>query len=78
MTELQEVLLNNFDVFTKCGYSKPVMRVSMCDKIDIIQAVGLQEVILDSLAELTQFQDGLNSLDVLHMIRTHKDLLRSF
>lgn len=50
----------------------------MSDKVDIIQSVGLQEVLLNSLAELTQFKEGMKDLGVLNMIQEHKDLLRSF
>lgn len=50
----------------------------MSDKVDIIQSVGLQEVLLNSLAELTQFKEGMKVLGVLNMIQEHKDLLRSF
>lgn len=50
----------------------------MLDKVDIIQTVALQEVILDSLAELTQFRDGMKELGVLAMLQSHKDLFRSF
>ena len=76
--ELQEILMNNIDLFTKCGYCRPIMKVTMSDRVDIIQSVGLQEVLLNSLAELTQFKEGMRCLGVLDMIQEHKDLLRSF
>ena len=42
-----------------------------------LQSVGLQEVLLNSLAKLTQFKEGMKDLGVLDMIHEHKDLLRS-
>lgn len=75
---LQEVLMNNIDLFIKCGYCRPIIRVTMSKKVDIIQSVALQEVLLNSLAELTQFKEGMKDLGVLDMIQEHKDLLRSF
>ena len=56
----------------RCFY-KPIAKVSLSDKVDIVQTVALQEVILDSLAELTQFRDGMKALGVLSMLQTHKD-----
>jgi hypothetical protein len=49
------------DVLIRCGFNKPLYNLALSDKIDIIQTVALQHVILDCLGELSQFKDGLNS-----------------
>ena len=76
--QLRDTLMVEIDVFTRCGFYKPIAKVSLSDKVDIVQTVPLQEVILDSLAELTQFRDGMKALGVLSMLQTHKDFFRSF
>lgn len=78
MEQLRDILVDDIDIFTRCGFYKPIAKVSLSDKVDIAQAVALQEVILDSLAELTQFRDGMGALGVLTMLQTHKDFFRSF
>ena len=78
MEQLKDTLMDEIDIFTRCGFYKPIAKVSLSDKIDIVQTVALQEVILDSLAELTQFRDGMKALGVLSMLQTHKDFFRSF
>lgn len=76
--QLKDTLMNEIDTVTRCGFHKPIAKVSLADKVDIIQTVALQEVILDSLAELTQFRDGMKVLGVLDMLQQHKDYFRSF
>lgn len=75
---LQEVVMENADEFFKCGYTKPIARIVIADKVDIVQSVALQHVVLSTLGELTQFCDGLSSLGVGSALKEFKELMHSF
>ena len=62
----------------QCGFTKPLHRVSCSDKIDLIQTLALQSVILSSLGELLQFRDGIDTLGVGEALTKHQELLRKF
>lgn len=66
------------DVLIRCGFNKPLYNVALSDKVDIIQTIALQHVILDCLGELTQFKDGLNSLGVAEALVDYQALMRPF
>ena len=51
-------------------------KLSLSDKVAVIQSVSLHEVILKALGELSQFRDGLESLGVVSAIKNNKNLLR--
>lgn len=70
--------MENIDIITECGFSKPISRLDLSDKTTILQSVALHKVILMSLAELTQFRDGLSALGVLGALQEHPNLLRSY
>ena len=70
--------MTHLDVITECGFTKPLTKLELSDRVNIVQAVALHKVILCSLAELTQFCEGLASLGVAKAIATHSDTLRSF
>ena len=76
--DLQSVVLDNFDLMSQSGFTKPSSRVKMEDKVNIGQSVGLHSVILQSMAELFQFRDGLETLKVATAMKNHADLLRDF
>ena len=65
--------MNEIDTVTRYGFHKPIAKVSLADKVDLFKTVALQEVILDSLDELTQFRDGMKMLGVLDMLQQYKD-----
>lgn len=62
----------------ECGFNKPLTKIELSDKVNIIQTVTLHKVILGSLAELSQFRDGLASLGVLDAIRKYSHLICSY
>ena len=70
--------MEEVDVLLQCGYTKPVMKLTLPDVVDIVQSVALQHVILNTLGELTQFCEGLNCLGVKDTLSEHKDLMRPF
>ena len=51
------------DLLMECGYNKPVSRVNIEDKPNIIQTITLHKVLI-SLAELSQFCSRLLALGV--------------
>ena len=52
---------DNFELISNCGFTKPVTRLNMEDKVLVVQSIALHEVILKTLGELSQFRDGLES-----------------
>ena len=62
----------------ECGYNKPVPRVELEDKPNIIQTVTLHKVILASLAKLSQFRKGLSALGVAAAVKEYPHLLHSY
>ena len=56
------------------GYAKPI--VTMADKDDFIKCIALHYTILVSLSELNQFVDGLNTCNMLHLIKEDPDSFR--
>ena len=56
---LQEIVLENMDLVIDSGFTKPLTKIDLKHKEQIIQCVTMQKVILVSLAELSQFRDGL-------------------
>ena len=78
--ELREKLMmeENMDLLVECGYSKPVPRVVLEDKPNIIQTITLHKVILASLAELSQFHKGFSALGVAAALKDYPHLLHSY
>ncbi len=70
--------MDNIDLLIECGFSKPVSKLELRDKVDIAQAVALHKVILASFAELTQFKEGLSTLGVAEAMKDNPDILRCF
>lgn len=56
--------MTHIDLITECGFNKPLTKLELSDRVTIVQAVALHKVILSTLAELTQFREGLASLGV--------------
>ena len=75
--DLRRLAVENFDVLIESGVNKPVSRIEMSDKTNLIQAV-MHKVILGSMAELSQFREGLCVLGVFDALKSHSDLLYSY
>ena len=75
---MREIATNQIDLLIECGFNKPLINIELSDKVNIIQTVALHKVILGSLAELSQFRDGLASLGVLDAIKKYSHLLCSY
>ena len=61
LADLKQLIGDNIDLLIECGFTKPISKIQLCDKAEIVQTVTLHKVVLASLAELTQFCDGLAS-----------------
>ena len=69
--QLQSICLENFDLMSESGFTKPCSRLVMLDKATIVQSISLHVVILKSLAELYQFRDGMETLGMATAIKHH-------
>ena len=76
---LKELITTNGDILYASGFTKPTTTVKLDDKAQIIATVALHSVILQSLAEISQFHDGLLKIEGMEEILvTHSNLLESF
>ena len=76
---LQELAMNNLDTIVESGFSKPLAKLDMTHKEQFIHCVCLHKVVLISLAELSQFRDGLYKIEGINdVVSKHSNLLESF
>lgn len=76
--QLQSLLGSNVDLLLQSGYTKPLTRVTLKDKPNVVQTLSLHEVLLKSLGEAHQFRDGMNTLGVTAVLSKHGDYVRRF
>jgi len=62
--EIQQQCMENIEKLDECGFKRPIIRLTLEGKDDLIRAVALHWVLLKSLGETTQFRDGLSVLNV--------------
>ena len=72
--EFSKLAMDNIEILEECGFGKPIPRLKLQDKADLIQAVTLHRVLLKSLAEATQFRDGLSALSVRESLEKYLKL----
>ena len=71
-TELCDLLMEDDARYIgACGIFKPVFRVTTRDIPEITEAVCIEYLIMKSINELNQFQEGLNILGVSDLIKDH-------
>ena len=71
-TELCDLLMeDDAHYIGACGILKPVFRVTTRDIPEITEAVCTEYLIMKSINELNQFQEGLNILGVSDLIKDH-------
>ncbi len=70
--------MENVDLLMECGFVQPLSKVELTDKPNIVQTITLHKVVLVSLAELSQFREGLSILGIGNALSQHPWLLRSF
>ena len=67
-----------YDDIVDCGFTKPLSRLLITDKVDVVQSVALHHVLLKTLGELSQFRDGLEPLKIGKTLEQYGGLLRDF
>lgn len=71
--------MEHVDVLIESGFSKPVAKLELSHKEQIIRTVCLHKVILASLAELSQFRDGILKIEGMrNVLAKHATLLEPF
>ena len=70
--------MEGVDILTEAGFSKPIIKLSLADKSELIQIVALHHTILKCKAELDDLLDGLRSLGIDEMLKTHPNLLQPY
>lgn len=76
LEDFKILVLDNFEMISNSGFAKPVTRLTVDDKVTVVLSVALHEV-MKTLGELSQFQDGLESLGVASAMKEH-GVLREF
>ena len=76
--ELRSFVGTNYELLSDCGFVKPSTCITMEDKVEIVQAVGLHFVILRPKAELDQFLEGLDACGILHPLRANSALAKNY
>lgn len=66
------------DVVLEAGFSKPITRLALADKDEVIHLLALYHAILKCKAELDDLPNGLGALWVSSMITSHPELLQPF
>ena len=75
---LRSTVMSATDLVLEAGFSKPIQRLSLVDRDEIINLVSLHHCILKSKAELDDLKNGLGALGVSDIIASYPDLLRPF
>ena len=69
---LQELLLENDAQYIRdCGFIKPVVKVTLEDLREIKEAVCTEYLIMKSINEIQQFQEGLDVLGMEKLLKIH-------
>lgn len=67
---------DEFDFVQECGFLKPTLHVTINDVAKIVRSVCLEYVIIRSTCEMTQFLEGVQTLDVVSLIKLHPSAMR--
>ena len=67
-----------YDVIIDCGFTKPLSRLVISDKVDVVQSIAFYHVILKTLGELSQFREGLETLKIARSMEQYGELLQEF
>lgn len=76
--KLRSLLFKDCEVILETGFTKPLAIVQIDDIPNIVQTATLHRVILRSLAELSQFRDGIQELGVAGALNQYPNLLYDF
>lgn len=67
---------DEYDFVPESGFLKPTVQVTPNDVPEIFRSVCLEYVIVRSICEMTQFLEGLQTLDVATLIKQHPSIMR--
>ena len=76
--KLRQESMNNIQILDDCGFEKPVARLTLEDKEQLVRAVALHGVLMKSLGEATQFRDGLSALEVNDSMKKNPAIFRPY
>ena len=63
MDALRDLAMENIDYLVDSGFTKPVTKIDLTHKEQIVKTVALHGVILVSIAGLSQFREGLYNVE---------------
>ena len=72
----QLVTSSDYDFILECGITKPIMKMNLTDKQNVLSAVCLQFGVLGSLAELEQLKRGLHTATFENLLDAYSGLLK--
>lgn len=71
--------MENIDCVIDSGYSKPIAKLVLPQRNDILKLVARHQVIKTSLAELSQFREGLYKVGKMQeVVSKHSLILKIF
>ena len=74
---LQDLLMDDdAGYITASGFHKAIFRVKTEDIPDIVEVVCTEFLIMKSISEINQFQEGLNVLGIGNLIKSNPDVMR--
>ena len=76
--ELSQQSMDGIELLDECGFKKPITTLKLEDKDELIRAVTLHSVLLKSLAEVTQFRDGLSALSVQESMKKNPNIFMPY
>ena len=68
----------SFDLISECSFTKPATKLSMDDKVTLVQSVALHQLILSTLGEFSRLCDGLDTLRAANAMEQYGVLLQQF
>ena len=75
----RDLLTSNYDILIESGFNKPIVTETLNGKDRIVRAITLHSVVLSSLAELSQFRDGIYKIEGLkNILEKHSKIIESF
>ena len=75
--ELQDILCEDkFAFVAESGFIKPAMKVTKADIPAIIKAAFLEHIVFKTTQEISQFIQGLETLQIATLLRRHPRCLR--
>ena len=75
MTTQDLLMDDNADYVTASGFQKAIFRVTTEDIPDFVEMACTEFLIMKSISEINQFQDGLNVLSISDLVKARPNVL---